>query len=200
MRAFGMSRVLGFYAVMTVIALVIQWSRGDVATQWALTGSLVSWATSLGAGLGLGLALVVASRFAVAQFAWGRTLADELRSILGELGRGDALAIACLSAIGEETLFRGVLQPAVGLVVASAIFGLLHVGPTRRFLPWTLMAVGAGLCFGLLFERSGSLVAPVVAHATVNYLNIRYLSLADGPRRGLASRLADAQMSSSLLF
>jgi membrane protease YdiL (CAAX protease family) len=105
---------------------------------------------------------------------------------LGGVERRGVLIIALASALAEEALFRGLLQPSLGLWLTAAIFGILHIGPTPRFLPWTVMAFGAGLLFGGLFDWSGNIVAPFLAHFTVNYLNLRYLV----PDTGRALRLA----------
>jgi len=74
--------------------------------------------------------------------------------------------------LGEEMLFRGLLQPAIGIVWSSLIFGLLHVGPDRRYAPWTLMAIGMGFAFGGLHYYTGNLLAPILAHFTINHFNL----------------------------
>src|SRR5947199_8647906 len=52
---------------------------------------------------------------------------DSLETDLGpSLGVREVLVLALCSAISEEVLFRGVVQREVGIVAASAIFGLLH--------------------------------------------------------------------------
>jgi membrane protease YdiL (CAAX protease family) len=76
--------------------------------------------------------------------------------------------VSLFSGIGEEMLFRGAVQPEFGLVVAALAFGLVHIGPDRRYLLWTAWAVLAGFLFGFLYEFSGGLLAPVIAHATHN--------------------------------
>ena len=76
-------------------------------------------------------------------------------------------------------IWGGALLPAAGLWASSAIFALLHVGPKLRFLPWTLSSWVAGMVFGQLFLWTGDLGGPVVAHFTVNALNLRYLSSTD---------------------
>jgi membrane protease YdiL (CAAX protease family) len=48
-----------------------------------------------------------------------------------------------------------------------------------RFLPWTVSSFVAGAVFGQLFLWAGDLGGPVVAHFTVNALNLRYLSRTD---------------------
>ena len=66
------------------------------------------------------------------------------------------------------------------LVPASLVFGLAHFVPRREFLPWTGFAVAAGFLLGALFDATGNLVAPIVAHTTVNAVNLRFLSRAYG--------------------
>ena len=78
--------------------------------------------------------------------------------------------------MAEEALFRGALQPQVGLLAASLLFGLAHFAPRRELLPWTVFSLAAGLLLGTLFEETGNLVAPVVAHAGINAVNLRWLS------------------------
>lgn len=174
MRAIGIKRVVAFYLTMGAVAVAALVGRDAVGT---LTPGLEveAWLLHVGAGLGVGLMMVASSRVATSQFRWGSRLAKELASIIGELNSREALLLAAASAFAEEALFRGVLQPALGLWVGAAVFGVLHMGPNRNFLPWTAMAFVAGLLFGWLFQWSGNLAAPIVAHAVVNFLNLRHL-------------------------
>jgi uncharacterized protein len=98
-----------------------------------------------------------------------REIAEELapRLVDGADRRGLVL-VAVFSGVGEETFFRGALQPEFGFVAASLVFGLLHVGPDRRYLVWTAWAVLAGFIFGALYEITGGLLAPILAHSTHN--------------------------------
>lgn len=178
MRAFGLRKVFGFYLVMAGAAVVAVWRNGELHT-WLPAMTVAGWGLAVGAGVGAGLAMVAISRVATRSFGWAERLSEEFRSLLGPMTGREILVIATLSGIGEEALFRGTLQPMLGLWIASAVFGVLHIGPSARFLPWTVMAFGAGLGFGGLFVWTGSLVAPILAHFTVNYLNLRYLAPAD---------------------
>ena len=92
-----------------------------------------------------------------------------------------ALLLAMASGIGEEALFRGALQPVAGLLLASLLFGLVHFAPRRGLWPWSLFALAGGLGLGALFDATGNLVAPVVAHATLNAVNLRKLVRDYGP-------------------
>jgi membrane protease YdiL (CAAX protease family) len=96
-----------------------------------------------------------------------------------------ARAVQMLIFVGflEEFFFRGYLQSRLndafgrpyrvagvaigpGLFVGAAIFGLLHplTSPGGIPWPWALWTAGGGLLFGFLREKSGSVVAPAVAH------------------------------------
>lgn len=85
----------------------------------------------------------------------------------------------------EEFLFRGALQsrlspviaPGWALVVQALLFGLWHVEANLRMfsgdwwgaLAWCIVSQAViGLFFGLLFQRTRSLIAPAVAHVIIN--------------------------------
>jgi membrane protease YdiL (CAAX protease family) len=103
-------------------------------------------------------------------------LLPALRQIAGELAPrlvdgadfGSLILVAVFSGVGEETFFRGAVQQEFGIVVASLLFGLVHVGPDRRYLLWTLWAVLAGFLFGGLYDLTGGLLAPILAHTAHN--------------------------------
>lgn len=98
-----------------------------------------------------------------------RGLSDELAPHLVDGARKwELILLSVLSGVGEEVLFRGALQPLIGLVAASLLFGALHVGPDRRYLVWTVWAVAAGFLFGALYLWTGGILAPVTAHALHN--------------------------------
>src|SRR5215212_8071637 len=74
-----------------------------------------------------------------------------------------------LREISEELAPRLVDGAASSsLVVAALLFGLAHIGPDRRYLVWTAWAVLAGFVFGFLYEVSGGLLAPMLAHTVHN--------------------------------
>jgi membrane protease YdiL (CAAX protease family) len=98
-----------------------------------------------------------------------RRISDELAPHLVDGAKtGDLVVISVFSGAGEEAFFRGGLQPVLGIVITSVLFGALHIGPDRRYLAWTLWAVGAGFLFGFLYEWTGGLLAPMTAHVLHN--------------------------------
>lgn len=126
-------------------------------------------------GLATGAGLIALSRIATASSRAGRALAAELARALGPLSAGQIVWLAFASGVAEELFFRGALQPRVGLLVASLLFGVAHLLPSWPLVLWSLFAVVAGLAMGALFEATGNLLAPVVAHVLVNGVNLRWL-------------------------
>jgi membrane protease YdiL (CAAX protease family) len=128
-----------------------------------------SVALSLALGALTPLATVSAGLLAYRLLPALRAIAEELAPRLVDgAGRGSLLLVSLFSGVGEEVFFRGAVQQEFGLVAASVLFGIVHVGPDRRYLVWTLWAIAAGFLFGFLFDVSGGLLAPILAHATHN--------------------------------
>jgi uncharacterized protein len=84
------------------------------------------------------------------------------------------VVISVLAGLGEELLFRGVLQPIVGLPLASLVFGAVHVGG-RSFAGYGVWAACIGALFGGLMVWTGGLLAPIVAHAVYDALALAYV-------------------------
>jgi membrane protease YdiL (CAAX protease family) len=68
--------------------------------------------------------------------------------------------------------FRGLLQPYLGIVITSIVFGLAHFVPRRDLFPWMLFSVAAGFLLGWLYQFSGNLLAPIACHVIVNGINL----------------------------
>lgn len=112
------------------------------------------------------------------------------------LDASTAFVVALYSSVGEEALFRGVVQPwlaagaaarldlpvdaalpsTLGVVGATLVFTLLHPPILPELRPWTAFALVVGLVFGGLAAVSGSLLAPIVCHLLINWLNMLRLA------------------------
>jgi uncharacterized protein len=130
---------------------------------------------SLLAGLALGIAVVVSSRWGVKRFRVARQLKTELHAVVQTIPVRGIVPLAILSALGEELFFRALLQPLIGVVPQAVIFGVIHQTPGAARWLWAGWAGALGLVFGCLFAATGSLIGPLVAHALVNALNLFYL-------------------------
>jgi uncharacterized protein len=84
------------------------------------------------------------------------------------------LVVSALAGLSEELLFRGVLQPLIGLPAASLVFGAVHVGG-RGFVGYGIWAACIGALFGWLMVGTGGLLAPIVAHAVYDALALAYV-------------------------
>ena len=82
------------------------------------------------------------------------------------------LSIALLGPILEELLFRGAIQghlqeaglrPWQAILIASLIFGVVHMNPAQ-----ILFAFPLGVVFGWLYYRTGSLLPGIVGHLLNN--------------------------------
>src|SRR5262245_56746155 len=175
--------VVLFYGVVGGVA--VAWRLlADGVLPWRAPGaSPDSLGLRLAAGLATGLGLVVASRLATTRSRAARTLADELARLVGPLTRERALGFALASGLAEEAFFRGALQPRVGLVAATLLFAAAHYVPRPGLRIWSLFALAAGALFGVLFERTGDLLAPALAHTVVNGLNLYWLAKRTGVPR-----------------
>jgi CAAX protease family protein len=90
--------------------------------------------------------------------------------------------IAFLAGLGEEMLFRGIVQSwvayktggpygmAIGLAVAASIFGLLH----SVTLAYALLAACIGLYLGAIWLATGNLLVPITSHALYDFLAFLY--------------------------
>jgi membrane protease YdiL (CAAX protease family) len=173
-------RIAVAYALLaslaTALALALRegvpWEHPE---PWLSLEPALALALSAGLGLVLALIVIVLTRVSVMRFAWAQRLHLELRPITHGLSLWQIVLIAGFSSLGEELLFRGLLQPWLGLLPTSVIFGLCHQVPGHSRWVWVTWATFAGMAFGAIFAASGSLLGALVAHAVINAVNLVYL-------------------------
>jgi membrane protease YdiL (CAAX protease family) len=141
-------------------------------------------------GLAFGGLVVVCTRVCVSRYAWARGLHSALRPFASTMTPVAIVLLAALSAFGEEMLFRGLLQPYIGVLPQALVFGAAHQMPGPSRWVWVAWATLVGLALGSMFQLTGSLLGPLAAHALVNGLNLAYLRSHDpAPRRALGGLL-----------
>ncbi|MEO6057814.1 MAG: CPBP family intramembrane glutamic endopeptidase [Gemmatimonadales bacterium] len=91
----------------------------------------------------------------------------------------DLALVSALAGLGEELLFRGVIQTALGVhlphgvavALTAALFGLAHcITPT-----YAVLATLVGAYLGWTFLASGNLLTPIVAHALYDLVALALL-------------------------
>jgi uncharacterized protein len=80
-----------------------------------------------------------------------------------------AVLVGVGAGLGEETLFRGAVQPVLGITLTSVLFASMHVqyGPSLLLIYVFLLSVGLGL-----LRRHINTTASFLAHAGYNSLGI----------------------------
>jgi membrane protease YdiL (CAAX protease family) len=104
---------------------------------------------------------------------------DEFVPLLANSSWLDIALIALSAGVGEEMLFRGVFQSALGastgvvsgLIVSSLLFGALH--PIS--VPYALVSFVMGTYLGSLFLFSGNLLTAIVTHGVYDFVLMAYL-------------------------
>jgi uncharacterized protein len=164
-------------------ALAVYATMAGVSVLWSLiSGHPIFWidrVPSIGSvllwtvlGVVFGLIVVFASRAFLEQYEWAQSLSDWFADVLGPLTWKEALILALLSGFAEEMLFRGAIQPTLGLIPTTIVFGLCHWPPRKELRPWTALTMVLGLLFGIVTVASGHLTAAIVAHFTINFINL----------------------------
>lgn len=173
-RGLPMPLAFAFYGVLLLLA--VGWAALTEPGLQLLTRTPVSrqvpwWA----AGLGVGLALVTLTAVIEARSVAMRRVAAELAVLVLPVTWPRVIAMALLSGVCEEALFRGAMQHTLGYALTSLAFALLHGGVKVRYLPWSGFALLAALVFGLLAVEYQSPWPPALAHVVVNAVNLRRL-------------------------
>lgn len=99
------------------------------------------------------------------------------------------IAIVLLAPIIEELLFRGFLQNLLkrylgrttALILTAIIFACAHFARSQGIGNFQLICSLSVLAFflGFIYERQGTLWAPIALHATFNGFSVLFLSLFD---------------------
>ncbi|RLB58429.1 MAG: CPBP family intramembrane metalloprotease [Deltaproteobacteria bacterium] len=173
-------RIAVGYALLASLATALALALHDgppwqYATPWIVLDPTIGLAASAGLGLLLSGLVVFSTRVSVSRFPWAQHLHLELRPIAHGLTAWQIVLIAGCSSLGEELLFRGLLQPWIGVLPQAVLFGIAHQlpGPSRWL--WVCWAMLVGLACGAIFAATGSLIGPLIAHAVINAVNLAYL-------------------------
>jgi hypothetical protein len=176
-----------------LIGMAYLFEGGLAVLAWALSLLLprslteqMRWdmpAITLGIGITLpmlaGFALCV--RWPVGPLARIKQFADEVvYSLFAPCSLIELAALSFLAGIAEEAMFRGVIQgwlgdllgPGWGLVLASAIFGLLHC----ITLTYALLAMLLGLYLGGWWLATDNLAVAILAHGLYDFVALVWLT------------------------
>jgi membrane protease YdiL (CAAX protease family) len=135
---------------------------------------------------------LVLTRWPVGPLRRIKQFSDEvIRPLLAPCSLVDLVGISVLAGLGEEMVFRGVLQgafsrwfnPWLGIVLASLLFGLLHA----ITVTYAVLAALMGAYLGWLFRATDNLLVVVLVHALYDLLVLLYLLRSPGAEEALAA-------------
>ncbi len=165
-----------FYSVFLLVALCILILQNRLSLNLFVNLELMHFATDLGFAIAVALLMVGFSLYAIKTFLWAQILNIEFKRIFVPLKDWQIFLIAFCSGTTEETVFRGIIQPLIGIFPTSLLFGLMHLIPNKVFIPWTLYTIFGGFLFGCLFEIAGTLFPSIISHILINFIMIYLLN------------------------
>jgi hypothetical protein len=136
-------------------------------------------------GFGLGALLDFIARSLGARLP---EVQEGFRELAGDRTAAPLLVLGSVlvAPAAEELFYRGMLFPALrrrmdlwpAMGLSGVLFGLSHLQTTLDgYLLVLLIIIPLGMFLAWLYERTGSIVAPVLAHATFNLIQVVVLIL-----------------------
>ena len=162
---------------MPLIAIVIDRFSDTVNLQLAITGDgnysmQLLWGAIAGLGIAVGAHLLIASPLLNEVNTSYARLLGRFRLTFSEI-----LLISLCAGVGEEMLFRGAVQPFLGIPIASVLFVAIHGYLNPR--DWRLSVYGifmtAGIALlGYLCHTRG-LLSAIVGHTLIDVYLLIYM-------------------------
>ena len=184
--------VTSLVAALVIVGVLLLWLNRAHAGWTQAMGLPARWGPDVRAGIVFGIGL-----YPVVVLLIGLLLTLLFESITGDMVRGpeqipqglSPVGIAftlvygiVVAPLGEELFFRGVLFRSirdrhgfwVGALASGVAFGLIHYIPGSALDALLLMTVMVftGIGFAYIYERRGTIVAPMAAHVTFNVIGL----------------------------
>jgi membrane protease YdiL (CAAX protease family) len=131
-----------------------------------------------------GMGLLFISQIVLVQLGHEPAVQEAVKMVMSikhpvEVGL-QVVSVVIMAPIAEELLFRGILfntikhagYPLAGMVISATLFALVH-GSLAHMMPLFVM----GFALAWLYEKSGTIIAPMVMHATFNAINFAYIRI-----------------------
>ncbi len=176
-----------------IVGIAVLFEGGLIALAWGLglllktpfleqtflTGSAIGLGVAATMPLFLGLYGTIRSSWPVL-VRFRHVIEEQVVPLFAQCSAWGIAVISILAGVGEEALFRGVIQTnlagAMGVVpallVTSVLFGLVHFVTST----YAVMAGVIGLYLGVISIWSGNLFVPMVIHALYDFVALMYLA------------------------
>ncbi len=169
-------RALLLEGALLGVAVIWKFLKG-ISWQAALTPTMADCTIGVVAGCLLLItnyaAIEYGSRYSSFFRTIKRLIEEDVSPLFKNVDFTAVVVIAIVSGVAEELFFRGVLQAQIGIWFSSLVFGLAHIWK-KAAVRYGIYATAIGLLFGGMYELSGSLWVPMVAHVINNLVAILY--------------------------
>lgn len=171
LRLLLVAGLLAPLAMAVVGAALAYFATGSIPNvkDWPVPQDLALGA--LAASLTMGLVTLLYKMFPRFERALRRSGTQVGMDALEVAGYPVMLVVVTMAGFGEELLFRGGLQPIIGIVPAALIFGFSHGGWRREMWAYVLAAALAGSIFGVAYQLTSDIWVPIAAHALHNIMS-----------------------------
>lgn len=168
-----------FEGGLAPLSLLLGWWTGHPPLEqfaWSVQDAL--W--GLLATVPLLLGFVAMLRWPIGPLSKIKTFCDrEVVPLLTGCSLSEIGMIAVSAGVGEELLFRGVIQQSLGdwlgiyggFLVCSLLFGLMH--PIS--IPYVVVTAFLGFYLGGVFLATGNLITAIVTHGVYDFVLLVYL-------------------------
>jgi membrane protease YdiL (CAAX protease family) len=169
---------IGFIALQAAGLLILAftgvglWTRRSWGQVWERLGLNLfpsrSWGIAATAVVGLlGINFVGSILWVIVAPEQAESIAQISDILLGHYDSlGAVFLLSLLSSVSEEILFRGALQPVLGIVPTAILFGATHL--QYAISPATLIILLIGVVLGILRRQFGTWTA-ILAHFGYNF-------------------------------
>ena len=168
-----------FEAGLAPLSLILGWIFGHPPLEhfaWSMNDAVLGVAATVP----LVLMFLAMLRWPIGPLSKVKDFCEyEVIPLLGESSWSEIALVSFSAGVGEEMLFRGVVQPSFGswlglpwgLVIASVLFGLFH--PIS--VTYMIIAAILGLYLGAVMFAGGNLISVIVVHALYDFAALSYL-------------------------
>ncbi len=176
-RATIMKLSLATLIGMPLIALIIDFFSETVHLPSTLMGVEPLW-KQLIVGISLGITSAAVAHF-VLSMPFMRTINTKYVNMFSQfkLGWNEILFVSFCAGVGEEILFRGAIQPLIGIVLTSVVFVAIHgyLNPKEwRISVYGITLTGVICAMGYASKHFGILSA-IIAHFMIDVWLLRLL-------------------------
>ena len=175
--------IIGSLILFSGLGWAIMNYFGPISLSEALgTGTDLLVQVIIGTGIGLGLGLLA---WLLINHSYLKTTREFFADIIGpwQLNWGEIVWVSFCAGVGEEILFRGAIQPFLGIGWTSLLFVFIHGYLNPFNAPLTVYGIFMVLAIALLgiITVHYGLLSAIVAHIVIDIILLHKLSNAYEP-------------------